>query len=107
MLTEWCIFKMALLAGFFHPEGAKISCFAKKSWVDFLPFLRFVSFGFFLSFFCWYIFRLPVSMTDQKEFLCCYDLFENCLVKGEKVLFWKLEWIDQVSVYWFVTDILL
>ena len=46
-------------------------------------------------------------MTDQKEFLCCYDLFENCLVKGEKVLFWKLEWIDQVSVYWFVTDILL
>ena len=38
-------------AGFFHPEGAKISCFAKKSWVDFLPFLRFVSFGFFLSFF--------------------------------------------------------
>ena len=51
MLTEWCIFKMALLAGFFHPEGAKISCFAKKSWVDFLPFLRLVSFGFFLSFF--------------------------------------------------------
>ena len=62
----------------------------------------------FLSF-CFFVgtLRLPVSITDQKEFLSCYDLFENFLVKREKVLFWKLEWIDQVSVYWFVTDILL
>ena len=67
--------------------------------------------SFFSSFlsFCFFVgtLRLPVTITDEKEFLSCYDLFENFLVKRGKVLFWKLEWIDQVSVYWFVTDILL
>ena len=69
---------------------------------------KLISFLFFLSFFLFFVgrLRLPVLITDQKEFLSCYDLFENFLIT-EKVLFWKLEWIDQVSVYWFVTDILL
>ena len=62
---------------------------------------KLISFFFFVG-----TLRLPVTITDQKE-LSCYDLFENFLVKRGKVLFWKLEWIDQVSVYWFVTDILL
>ena len=64
---------------------------------------------FFFLPFCFFVgtLRMPVTITDQKEFLSCYDLFENFLAKRGKVLFWKLEWIDEVSVYWFVTDILL
>ena len=99
MPTEWLFSRWRARSHHWPREGGKISCFAKKI-VGF-----FLSFSFFVVVAVVGTLRLPVSITDQKEFLCCYDLFENFLVKREKVLFWKLEWTDQVSAYWFVTDI--